>query len=71
MDASLSGDLESARDDHALLSKQKSFHLCGAYQRNRARRRGLLDERGNPDQEHVSLIASANHKIQKRMDERF
>ena len=29
------------------------FHLCGAYQRNKARRRGLLDERENPDRKSV------------------
>jgi hypothetical protein len=35
-------------------------HLCGAYLRNRARKRGLLDEQGNPDAENVSLIRKAN-----------
>ena len=47
------------------------FHLCGAYQRNQARRRGLLDEGENPDQHNVSLITSANHQIQQWLDERF
>jgi hypothetical protein len=47
------------------------FHLCGAYQRNKARRRGLLDEMENPDHEQVSLIAAANRQVQQRMDERF
>ena len=32
------------------------FHLCGAYQRNRARRYGLIDEAEQPDQENVALI---------------
>jgi len=39
------------------------FHLCGAYQRNRARRYGLLDEREKPDQEHVSRMKAANKAI--------
>ena len=38
------------------------FHLCGAYQRNKARRYGLLDELENPDHENVSLITAANQK---------
>ncbi len=39
------------------------FHLCGAYQRNKARRYGLLDELENPDQENVDLISAANHQV--------
>lgn len=39
------------------------FHLCGAYQRNRARRYGLLDEQERPDEENVSLMKAANQKI--------
>ena len=39
------------------------YHLCGAYQRNKARRRGLLDEMERPDQANVDLIAAANHRI--------
>ncbi|MBK1875230.1 hypothetical protein [Pelagicoccus mobilis] len=39
------------------------FHLCGAYQRNKARRRGLLDELENPDQEHVEQMTAANQAI--------
>jgi hypothetical protein len=35
-------------------------HLCCAYLRNRARKRGLLDEQGNADAENVSLIRKAN-----------
>ena len=38
------------------------FHLCGAYQRNRARRYGLLDELERPDVENVSVITAANLK---------
>ncbi|MEM7511214.1 MAG: agarase [Bacteroidota bacterium] len=45
------------------------FHLCGAYQRNKARRYGLLDEYENPDEENVALIQEANFTIQKRMKE--
>lgn len=47
------------------------FHLCGAYQRNKARRRGLLDELENPDVEHVNQMASANHAITQWMDREF
>ena len=46
------------------------FHLCGAYQRNKARRRGLLDELERPDQEHVELIRGANMQVRHRMGER-
>ena len=44
------------------------FHLCGAYQRNKARRRGLLDEMENPDSENVNLMKAANQKISTWMD---
>lgn len=47
------------------------FHLCGAYQRNKARRRGLLDERENPDKEHVEQMTAANKKITERMAKQF
>ena len=47
------------------------FHLCGAYQRNKARRRGLLDEMENPDAEHVNQMAAANHAITQWMDREF
>lgn len=47
------------------------FHLCGAYQRNKARRRGLLDELEKPDTENVNLMKAANQKISKWMEERF
>ncbi|MBV7334097.1 agarase [Chloroflexi bacterium TSY] len=47
------------------------FHLCGAYQRNRARRYGLIDEAEQPDQENVDLIKAANEKISHWMDEQF
>ncbi len=40
-------------------------HLCGAYLRNRARKRGLLDEQGNPDAENVALIRAANDETKK------
>jgi hypothetical protein len=38
------------------------FHLCGAYQRNKARRYGLLDEQEKPDAENVALITAANRE---------
>ena len=44
------------------------FHLCGAYQRNKARRRGLLDEMETPDQEQVKLMTAANQRISQLMD---
>ncbi len=47
------------------------FHLCGAYQRNKARRRGLLDEMENPDVENVKIITEANKKITQWMDAQF
>jgi len=47
------------------------FHLCGAYQRNKARRYGLLDEFENPDTENVNLIRDANEKIHLWMEENF
>ncbi len=47
------------------------FHLCGAYQRNRARRYGLLDEYENPDQENVALMKVANQTISQWMDSEF
>lgn len=47
------------------------FHLCGAYQRNKARRRGLLDEMENPDEEQVNLIKAANEEISEWMDRPF
>ncbi|MFY0651710.1 MAG: hypothetical protein JXQ96_06735 [Cyclobacteriaceae bacterium] len=45
------------------------FHLCGAYQRNKARRYGLLDENENPDAENVELIRAANHKIRNWVEQ--
>jgi len=47
------------------------FHLCGAYQRNKARRRGLLDESENPDLENVKLIQAANEKVNHWMASQF
>ena len=47
------------------------FHLCGAYQRNKARRRGLLDEMEKPDTEQVNLMKAANEKITQWMDSQF
>ncbi|MEM9327495.1 MAG: agarase [Bacteroidota bacterium] len=44
------------------------FHLCGAYQRNKARRYGLLDEMENPDTENVALIKAANEATIQRME---
>ena len=38
------------------------FHLCGAYQRNRARRRGLLDELEREDHKNLATITAANRR---------
>jgi hypothetical protein len=45
------------------------FHLCGAYQRNKARARGLLDEHEHPDIENVEIIQQTNEKIDSWMKE--
>ena len=47
------------------------FHFCGAYQRNKARRRGLLDEMERPDRENVELIKAANARVEQWMEEQF
>ncbi|MBX2815993.1 MAG: hypothetical protein KTR24_08345 [Saprospiraceae bacterium] len=47
------------------------FHLCGAYQRNKARRYGLLDEYERPDAENISQIREANMRIKQLMTNRY
>ena len=47
------------------------FHLCGAYQRNKARRRGLLDEMENADQQHVDQMKAANERVTQMMTAMF
>ncbi|MEM6689659.1 MAG: agarase [Planctomycetota bacterium] len=47
------------------------FHLCGAYQRNKARRYGLLNEMEQPDTENVNLMRAANEKISRWMENEF
>ncbi|MEM0925558.1 MAG: agarase [Planctomycetota bacterium] len=47
------------------------FHLCGAYQRNKARRYGLLDEFENPDAENVDQMTAANQRIDRWMKREF
>lgn len=47
------------------------FHLCGAYQRNRARRYGLLDEQEVPDQANVDQMKTANEEISRQMSNKF
>lgn len=47
------------------------YHLCGAYQRNKARCRGLLDEMENPDTEHVQIMMDANRQISEWMESRL
>ncbi|MEM7145016.1 MAG: agarase [Verrucomicrobiota bacterium] len=47
------------------------FHLCGAYQRNKARRYGLLDEMENPDEENVKLMKEANEQINRWIESRY
>ncbi len=46
-------------------------HLCGAYQRNKARRRGLLDEMENPDSEHVDRIRATNQRVAQQLAAQF
>ncbi len=43
------------------------FHLCGAFQRNKSRAKGLLDEFENQDTENVDVIQTTNEKIQELM----
>ena len=45
--------------------------LRGAYQRNRARRYGLLDELEMPDEKNVELMKAANQKISEQMNAMF
>ena len=47
------------------------FHLCGAYQRNKARRRGLLDEMEKPDTREIMLMSEANRKLSEWMANLF
>ncbi len=47
------------------------FHLCGAYQRNKARRRGLLDELEKPDQKHINQMTAANERVTQKMAQMF
>lgn len=44
------------------------FHLCGAYQRNKARRRGLLDEMERPDQPNIRLMQAAIARVIRLID---
>jgi hypothetical protein len=44
------------------------FHICGAYQRNRARRYGLIDEMEIPDHENIDLITAANLETKRWVD---
>ena len=43
------------------------FHLCGAYQRNKARRRGLLDELETPDQASLELMRAAIAEVNRQI----
>ena len=43
-------------------------HLCGAYYRNRVRRRGLLDENEQPDKEMIDHIRKSNRDTQNWVD---
>ncbi|MEM9368747.1 MAG: agarase [Planctomycetota bacterium] len=43
------------------------FHLCGAYQRNKARRRGLLDEMEHPDSREIDRMTAANDQVSQWM----
>ncbi|WKN44988.1 hypothetical protein [Tunicatimonas pelagia] len=39
-------------------------HLCGAYLRNKIRKRGLIDRNNVPDEEMISFIREANQEVQ-------
>jgi hypothetical protein len=41
------------------------YHLCGAYLRNEARKRGLRDATGQPDTEVIEAITQANREASK------
>jgi hypothetical protein len=41
------------------------LHLCGAYLRNRCRKRGLRDEQERPDSEAIAAITQANRESVK------
>ncbi|MDA7937750.1 agarase [bacterium] len=47
------------------------FHLCGAYQRNKSRRRGLLDEMERPDTAQIAVMKAANKKVSVWMENEF
>lgn len=64
---SAKGDIVPSRGQPGCIG----FHLCGAYQRNKTRGRGLLDELERPDEENVKLIQAANEKINRYMAAKF
>ncbi|MHC4175934.1 MAG: agarase [Planctomycetota bacterium] len=45
------------------------FHLCGAYLRNRVRKKGLRDERERPDTEVIRAITEANRQTARWAEE--
>lgn len=47
------------------------FHLCGAYQRNKARRRGLMDEMEDADVEQVKRMKAANESVSRWIEDEF
>ena len=44
------------------------FHLCGGYQRTRARRYGLIDEQEKPDTKNLNKIINANNINKKWLE---
>ena len=44
-------------------------HLCGGYVRNRFRRKGLIDEKEQPDQEAISEIQKGSRVVARWLDE--
>lgn len=44
------------------------FHVCGAYLRNNARKRGLRDAREQPDKEAIAGITAANREVAAWVD---
>lgn len=64
-DGTVGQDGEQYRQTLAVLRENPGcvgFHLCGAYLRNRARKKGLRDEFDRPDTEAIRAITQANQQ---------
>ena len=66
-DGSVGQDGEQYRETHRVLRDIPGcigFHLCGAYLRNRVRRKGLRDENERPDTEAIEVITATNRETE-------